>query len=213
MKVLEQLKNTGIELFDTSEVNLVTIFQQLTKEFNVSFGEKKVLVPRINSYEEKITLSGTYALGKFPYHTDAAHLFIPPRIISLRYLGDTESKTGTLLIDSEDIARDPDSGFYTNLTYNVKGGPTKFYATIFDGSIIPKRKIIRYNSVIMKRAVARNLVSFDEFLSKFAPKRISWRKGMLVLIDNWRIMHAREEVINEEIKTRALERIFFHQKN
>lgn len=48
----------------------------------------------------------------------------------------------------------------------------------------------------------------EEILLCGLPKRVEWCRHKVFVIDNWRALHAREEVPPEEVRFRRIERTF-----
>jgi hypothetical protein len=148
------------------------------------------------------SLSARYGLSAQPLHTDGAHQRQPPRFV---VLSATEpSLTGTLLW------RPPSTPTWTALTqhgvFTVSNGPTRFLSTVENGCFL------RFDPGCMTAAdsSARRLQSRLTAASADAVVH-SWTEPDTVLvIDNWRALHARAAVTDES-EQRVMQRIAYRQ--
>lgn len=68
----------------------------------------QTLTPRLKENESDNTYSGNFGVNEFPFHTDLAHWYVPPRYLFLRSIvpaADVETK----LIDSKEICNGIDA--------------------------------------------------------------------------------------------------------
>ncbi|MFN3191264.1 MAG: TauD/TfdA family dioxygenase [Aureliella sp.] len=135
------------------------------------------------------SLTASYGEGAFPFHTDTAYWTTPARFIALQCVVPGRA---TLLFDSRTWALDEGCWRdFENSVFAVKNGRHSFY-----GNCIAKdATTIRYDPACMtpKNSAAH---SCEELLAALATqkhdtKRIDWEQGQIVLIDNWRMLHAR----------------------
>lgn len=143
------------------------------------------------------TYSGLYGLGHFPYHTDLAHWAIPPRYLLLRCMKGY-SEVQTFLLDGKEICnkvdrdllirgivkpRRPKNGKFEllNILKNMGGD----YCLRWDETFLNSA------SKIGEIAVQK----IKEVISLSSPNSVSLiASGDMLLIDNWRMLHARSEI-------------------
>lgn len=171
-------------------------------------GTVQDLIPRSTSTPN--TYSGSYGLGCFPFHTDLAHWRIPPRYLLLRCVTGY-ADVPTLLLDGQNI--------FDAVTLNIlaraifkprrpRNGTLellRLYEPTNDGYCF------RWDELFLKPAsrigdIASQRVK--EQLDKSEPLRISLTQvGDTLLIDNWRMLHARSPIPVER-ENRRVQRIY-----
>lgn len=156
------------------------------------------------------TYSGLFGLGSFPFHTDLAHWWRPPRYLLLRCVrGYNDLPTllvdGTALIDAMggDLTarallkpRRPQDGEVRLLRLHERhAGGMK----------------LRWDSIFLKPASQIGEAIFSEMQSRLAnvvpmPIRMV-EDGDVLVIDNWRMLHARPAIPSNR-RDRHLERVY-----
>jgi hypothetical protein len=137
------------------------------------------------------SLSGKYSLGEFPYHSDTAHWLIPCRFVVLACLSPGAANRPTFLLDTQRLPLDEAK---RNLLYRapfrIRNGKNSFFGTILSKS----RHFVRCDPGCMIPID----VDAEQALAVFSKERwpsyvekIVWTKGRVVIIDNWRVLHAR----------------------
>jgi len=131
-----------------------------------------------------------------PMHTDGAYYHLPPHFIALQCLepGEAECPTHVWALDLTRLRRDGP----TNLTkpdWVSRGdGHAPFYCPILEAQRGTLR--IRFDPLCM-RPVHRASNTADEvrkaLKSCCQQVEIEWERGSLLIIDNWRCLHARGE--------------------
>lgn len=156
------------------------------------------------------TYSGIYGLDRFPFHTDLAHWRLPPRYLLLRCVtGYTDIPTllldGTTIFDAVTLdiltraivkPRRPRDGGFTLL---------RLCEATDDGYCF------RWDDVFLKPASRIGDLAVQRIrdqLPKYQPLSIALaRTGDTLLIDNWRMLHARPPV-SAEHADRKIQRIY-----
>ena len=94
------------------------------------------------------SLSATYGLAAFPFHTDGAHHRVPPRFVLMRLADGAASGTPTLLVDGYRSLIDAvDRKMLARETWLVHGGFGRtFYAPILDTA----RGLLRFDPGCMR---------------------------------------------------------------
>jgi hypothetical protein len=159
-------------------------------------GLVQTLIPREEAAPN--TYSGNFGMGRFPFHTDLAHWRRPPRYLLLRCLvGYRDVPTslidGRRLVDavSRDILsraifkpRRPRDGALALL---------RLFEPAADGA-----DLLRWDEVFLRPAskVADTAdTQVRDWLAKTTPLSITlFRSGDALLIDNWRMLHARSPI-------------------
>jgi L-asparagine oxygenase len=148
-------------------------------------------------------------MGRFPFHTDAAHHRAPPRFVLLRIADGSETTTPTELVDfnSLSISR-ADVETLRREPWLVRGGVgLKFFSAILFGDGV--NLVLRFDPGCMRPASGTNPCGHDilsDALAVAGTRRVDWRPGRMVVFDNWRFLHARPAVQPND-NGRILERI------
>lgn len=171
-------------------------------------GTVQDLIPRPSSTPN--TYSGSYGLGCFPFHTDLAHWRIPPRYLLLRCLTGY-ADVPTLLLDGKDIFDAVTLDILTRAIFkprrprNGRLGLLRLYEPTSEGYCF------RWDELFLKPAsrigdIASQRVK--EQLIKSEPLRIALTQvGDTLIIDNWRMLHARSPIPAER-EDRRVQRIY-----
>jgi L-asparagine oxygenase len=162
------------------------------------------------------TYSGNFGYDAFPFHSDMAHWPTPPRFLALRCIkGTTDVKTR--LLDSSVLAE--------------ALGPSRLRRTV----VKPRRPLemafplmrlmeqnrygehlFRWDSIFMIAASRQSLTvcnEVEEWLATHNPTEVALSEtGDTLVIDNWRMLHARSPVPKEG-KNRIIHRAYFSNLN
>lgn len=131
-----------------------------------------------------------------PMHTDAAYNPQPPRYIALYCLevGEAQCPTHVWSLDLARLQQDRPSVLCQADWVVHGGGNAPFYCSIVDFRDADAR--IRFDPLCM-RSVSRHGVTVEtarDSLLEYAERvDFSWERGALLIIDNWRTLHARGE--------------------
>lgn len=155
------------------------------------------------------SFSYTVGYGSFPWHTDTAYWDIPARYLLLA--SETDSPCATLY-QSFEALRDkiPDFDYLLNRAVFLLDvpGQKRYLSPIFKcGSETGYR--LDFHIYRPANSEAENLMkdTIRELDSHF--HRHIWTGHSAVIIDNWRMIHAREEASND--KNRVLKRIYINE--
>lgn len=156
------------------------------------------------------TYSGIYGLDRFPFHTDLAHWRLPPRYLLLRCVAGY-ADVPTLLLDSRALLDAVTMDILTRAIYRPRrprdGKLTllRLYEPTNDGYCF------RWDEVFLKPASKIGEladVRMKEQLLKHVPmSHCLARPGDILLIDNWRMLHARSPIPAERMD-RKIQRIY-----
>jgi hypothetical protein len=141
------------------------------------------------------SLSAIFGLSEFPFHTDGAHHRVPPRYLLLRLADGAQAETPTLVADGRLAELDRDeASLLSREMWLVKGGRGRtFYAPIFDAS----RMLLRFDLGCMDAPAGTRLDGaqvIHEHLARGPVEEITWCTGTTLVLDNWRVFHARPSV-------------------
>lgn len=171
-------------------------------------GTVQELVPRETATPN--TYSGIYGLGQFPFHTDLAHWRVPPRYLLLRCVAGY-ADIPTLLLDGEALFDAVTLDILTRAVFKPRRP--------VNGSLMllrlcePKAEGIcfRWDEVFLRSAspvgdLASSLIL--ENIRRTEPLQIALvGAGDTLLIDNWRMLHARSPIPLER-EDRKIQRIY-----
>jgi hypothetical protein len=168
------------------------------------------LTPKAETTATPNTYSGAYGYGRFPFHTDLANWFHPPRYIGLRcILGYAEVTTplidGRFIVDTVG-----DSDLFRALVHprrpiNRRLSTMRLYDDI-DGT-----GLLRWDAryIVPANPLANKIMPIVSETIQIAQKHLIrlCHPGDTVVIDNWRILHGRDEVPLQCVD-RTLERAY-----
>jgi hypothetical protein len=204
---LSGLHLNGIDIFHDIDVD--EILKYFTSEY---YMEENELIPLTHSVKYQKSLTKEFGLGAFPFHTDGAHRPIPPEFTILQYSGIEKSETGTLFLDSLEFsgAKENEDLFFNEI-YLVQYGEKPFLSPLINKQIY-KRSIFRFNKMVMKKLINLTSKTLEDSIST-TPLRINWTKGKIIIINNWRLLHAREKLVEGEEQIRKIKRYNLTPKN
>ena len=155
------------------------------------------------------SFSYTVGYGAFPWHTDTAYWDIPAHYLLLASEG--KSSCATLYQDLDVIRQAiPDFDYLLSravFLLNVKG-KKRYLSPLFE---VGGQKGFRMDFHIYQPSnkEAEFLTELVGKVLKEEFKRFEWTGHNAVVIDNWRMIHAREDA--QEDKTRLLKRIYINE--
>lgn len=166
------------------------------------------LIPRATATPN--TYSGIYGLNRFPFHTDLAHWRLPPRYLMLRCVtGYTD--VPTLLLDGRIIFDAVTLDLLTRAVFKPRRPRDGELALLRLCEPTDDGYCFRWDEVFLKPAsrigdIADQCVR--ELLPRCEPLSLALvRAGDTLLIDNWRMLHARSP-IPSECKDRKIQRVY-----
>lgn len=154
------------------------------------------------------SLSAKYTHYSFPFHTDGAYLLHPPRYIILRseaQIIGCPTYLCSLPLDDDNakvLKRD---------VWLVNGGRGKFYTAILSES--QASVLLRYDTDCMRPAISVNnsVNLIATLINEATPIQIDWKKHQTLIIDNWKLLHARADATQH--LNRTLQRIWIKKMN
>jgi alpha-ketoglutarate-dependent taurine dioxygenase len=152
------------------------------------------LIPLTNERARPGSMSSFVGTGEQPSHTDGAHMLVPPRYLVFYCLDPGESPCHTnLWITSQKALLLSRPRILTEATWVFNDGvQDPFYAPITEarGGLVR----VRFDPFCMCAAPSScGTVSSAEvtLLSYTSFVRIEWSTSSMLIIDNWRCLHAR----------------------
>lgn len=146
------------------------------------------LVPTDAETAHPRSLSATYGRNALPFHTDSANWPTPCRYVLLSCPLDRQHPT--LLLPWSSVINAAEKAELASAVFFVRSGRGSFYTTAFDAA----KGFLRFDPGCMRAATPSSVRIAEEFLSrieKAKPHVHAWASGDLLIIDNWRILHAR----------------------
>jgi hypothetical protein len=170
----------------------------------------ELVSPKTSDRARPGTMSALYGMGSFPLHTERAHWPTPPRFLILRSVGDASDRPTTLL-DSYRFALDQKlTQELLQTPWIVRWDEVSFQSRVLLPSSSGKgRWHVRYDPSCMvpcdeaRRGLAERL---EQALASLEPEQHYWESGIVLLIDNWRVLHGRGQSPDPDFG-RALERV------
>lgn len=198
-----RLEKDGWVVINQYSGELLSLIETICSKLglDISFHDYKKLIPKDKKEVGHFSLSSAYGLNEFPLHTDGAEYNTPPRFLVLRAL--SASPTGTSLADAN------------TLCANVSLCSSKWSVKTKDGIIRtklyekhPKYNIefIRFNRLSMKCDEGNKLEVYNA-INNLAISSVNWTKNKTIIIDNWRVLHGRQTIIEEDYEKRIIERL------
>jgi Taurine catabolism dioxygenase TauD, TfdA family len=137
------------------------------------------------------SLSSKFGLRPLPLHTDTAHWDVPCRYLLLGCVDPGPVPTPTCLLDSRKAQLSESESFACrSAVFAIRNGRFSFYGSIVDCD----RPFIRLDPGCMTALSSEGAGALDAFSLERQAKSVfrhDWRQGDILLLDNWRILHAR----------------------
>jgi hypothetical protein len=157
----------------------------------------EVLSPTDSSRAHVNSLSASHGQSAFPYHIDGSHLPTPSRFLLFRCTKAIGNVALTYILHQKhlNLTAIEDENIRTGV-FLVRNGKRSFYANITSKAV----PFMRWDQGCMQPKDNRANIAAAA-LSQL-PKRtmkttISWSEGALLIIDNWHVLHARGQEIDE----------------
>jgi hypothetical protein len=167
------------------------------------------LVPKKKEEAHPNSLSRQFGLMELPFHNDGAYFYIPPHYIVLRYVDGIMEPTPTMIIPILECLQEKDIENLKSDIWIVKGRTFNFYSSILNNAATVDDRMIRFDVGCMKPAYkdscVRDIINGLAYSDNLI--HINWRKGLTLILDNWKILHARPAVREEESNFRTIQRM------
>jgi alpha-ketoglutarate-dependent taurine dioxygenase len=189
-EMARQVVTAGWLRFSLPEQGLATQIDFFARSLGTPVAGRKrrvmeELAPTRREDADPSSLSAVHGLSCFPLHTDGAHLIEPPRFIVLACVNPGSTAVPTVLTRFQDLGVDGKGGVFL-----VRNGRKSFYSTICDRS----RPFIRLDQGCMtpiEDHARHTLDAIAESAARIEQTVIYWRKGDVLILDNWSMLHGR----------------------
>jgi len=192
---LRGLSETGFSIVDAVEEGaLPSVAAELgtIRTDSRSPAPLRAISPSSSGVAKTNTLSSRFGFGAFPFHTDAAHWRQPARYLLLFCIQPGAASRTTALIDTASWILPPDEvRRLCNEVWRI-GLRNPYLGTV--ARFINRRIAIRFDRACMTPLTAEALRAHQMFLERLADSDrvdISWAPGRLLVVDNHRMLHAR----------------------
>ena len=169
------------------------------------------LVPRAHGAPN--TYSGLYGLSSFPFHTDLAHWSRPPRYLLLRCQRGS-SDVPTYLADSHSLIEAIGHDVIARAIFRPRRPRSGTLALLRLWERTDEGGLFRWDETFITPASpigGRAALEVRQWLTQCAPVQIALeRTGDMLIIDNWRMLHARSPV-PEGLTNRKIERVYLEE--
>lgn len=198
-----RLAKKGFVIIDGFNDDLIELGEKVCSELNclVSKSKYDLLVPKRRADAHTFSLSGKYGLLEFPLHTDGSEYKVPPKYIILRSLINTP--TATYIADSKFIMKKLLS---QDSTWKVKTKDGVIKTKLIESHIRSNNYRIRFNRLSMKCESGDKIKVF-EIINSLPVNQLNWVKNRTIIIDNWRMLHGRGRVLEDDYNSREIERV------
>jgi alpha-ketoglutarate-dependent taurine dioxygenase len=140
------------------------------------------------------SLSARFSVGKFPYHTDTAHWPVPCRFVLLACVNPGAANRDTVLFDSAALClTQQDRDLLYSTPFRVINGRRSFFSTVLQHG----QPFIRYDQGCMAPVLGSGQRAERIFSDRDAQHGLlvpfRWKRGMVLIVDNWRVLHGRDQ--------------------
>jgi L-asparagine oxygenase len=211
-----QLDNEGCVCLERFQAGVSTI--QVARELGETLQLSNIpivqqIVPKKQEESTDSLYSGNFGLKEFPFHTDLAHWYIPPRYLMLRCVTPSACAFTAIEEIATVLAGVPRSIIYRALFLPRKklGGKKHLLRLAQD---VGDNQLFRWDSIFIVPAnceaqeISGHLMSLDV---KAARRKVALTyPGDTLVIDNWRMLHGRSAIYSSDM-TRTLERVYLKE--
>jgi alpha-ketoglutarate-dependent taurine dioxygenase len=178
-------------------------------------GVHQDLIPYTKSSAPQNSMSSFIGTGEQPMHTDRAHSSNPPRYVALYCLepGDIPCSTYIWRPDCDRLLRDRPRPLTSPQWVFRDGDRAAFYAPVL--KVHSDAIKLRFDPCCMRPAsfCDRTTAAAETLLREYTQQlTINWQRGSLLILDNWRCLHARA-ALNEDGLSRRLRRWYIGESN
>lgn len=161
------------------------------------------------------SMSSKIGTNEQPPHTDRAHIPTPPRFVVLRCIepGEGSCPTNLWAVDEAKLSSDRPAVLTSLQWVFCDGRNAAFYAPILEWTQGHLR--IRFDPCCMQPAsfCSDTVTHAEQTIKQYTQRAIiHWQAGALLVIDNWRCLHARA-IGAERAKSRRLRRWYLGERH
>lgn len=198
IKELEDVGYIRLNIPDLNEEELIAISKQIGRPVETRLGAKIIdrLSPKEQEDSHKNSLSRIHGLHSFPLHTDTAYFKLPVRYILLYSQNPGSGDRPTYFYDTHNLtSHDNELRIeLANVLFKVINGRYSFLTTIYNCH--QNKYFFRLDRDCMKATSLEGTELLTKIDNLICPEDLfetKWRSGDLLIIDNWRFLHARGE--------------------
>jgi hypothetical protein len=152
---------------------------------------EEVVRPQTSDDAHPRSLSAQYGLNALPFHVELSHRPRPCRYLLLGCIDPGTPSAVTLLLDWLTLGFSSEElHLLASAPIFVRTGRRSFYSTVLP----PDRAFLRYDPGCLEAVDERGrsaLRLVERRLALGSPDTHEWRRGDILIIDNWRVPHAR----------------------
>lgn len=199
--------------FSGTQSDLLQFAQTLGRPIPSRRGSQLVdsLKPVVPTEANPRSMSARFGVGAFPFHTDAAYIRLPPRYMILRLAEGKENLRPTLILSIEALNLSAsDLRLLKREVWLVNGGHGRFLSPLVNDTLVPGTTVLRFDPCCMRPATEGFGTSqqiIEQAIRDASPINVDWVRDRLLVLDNWRVLHARADQPQEQDANRVLERV------
>ena len=152
---------------------------------------EEVIQPQASDDAHPRSLSAQYGLNALPFHVELSHRPRPCRYLLLGCIDPGSPSAVTMLLDWRTLGFSPEElHLLEGAPILVRTGRRSFYSTILS----PDRAFLRYDPGCLEAVDERGRTALrllEQRLAAGSPETHEWRRGDILIIDNWRVLHGR----------------------
>lgn len=192
----EELRKDGYTLLRTPDArSLLCLASELGVPMPSRPGQPLVaeLRPELSHAARTSSMTSRFGLHSFPLHTDGAFLRSPPRFLILRCKQDSVGGRPTVILDPHPFIADRLCDQLRTHLWLVDVRPAFYCSLVQD---IGDSSCLRWDPNILKPAHRSARSTTDDFrvvLKASCPISIKWEPTLTLVVDNWRLLHARAD--------------------
>ena len=151
----------------------------------------EVIQPQASDDAHPRSLSAQYGLNTLPLHVELGHRPRPCRYLLLGCIDPGSPRAVTMLLDWRTLGFSPEElHLLEGAPIFVRTGRRSFYSTILSAD----RAYLRYDPGCLEAVDERGRTALrllEQRLAVGFPEIHEWRRGDILIIDNWRVLHGR----------------------
>jgi hypothetical protein len=152
---------------------------------------EEVVRPQTGDDAHPRSLSARYGLNALPFHAELSHRPRPCRYLLLGCIEPGSPGAVTMLLDWRTLGFSPhELHLLEGAPILVRTGRRSFYSTILS----PDRAFLRYDPGCLEAVDERGRAALRLVEGRLAGGLVEtheWRRGDILIIDNWRVLHGR----------------------
>lgn len=149
------------------------------------------LIPQQERRARTSSLSAITGLAEQPWHIDLAHHQVPVHYIVLACESEGSSPVPTNLVSWKNVIDIADHDACCTEPFLVRNGAASFFATL----LTRWQQFFRFDPGCMQPMTRGGKALMSKICSKRIDPaaRIDWRPRLTLVIDNWRMLHRRQD--------------------